>query len=220
MMRRITFTIAALLALTPVLARADDATLPSTPTAAEVPFVAKAQADIAKLYPTVKSAEDAGFKRYTNEDKTGAISYANGAWTSADADHPSQLWYDVNGRLLGADYSVPLTTARPTLWGIDPSRWITFNAHVHYGLAGPNGTTIYGGTGGAKFTTPGGSIANPTAQQLVLAGIAKSASDVQFVFPFPAIWDLEVWILPNPNGAFAEMNPNVTPVNPPKNGMD
>jgi len=220
-MRRIAFVASALLAVAfgLTIARADT-TLSGTPTASEAPFVAKATADLSKLYATPKTAEDAGYKRYTNEDDTGAISYANGAWTSTDADHPSQLWYDVKGRLLGADFSVPYTADRPTLWGIDPSRWIKFGAHVHYDLAGPDGTTIYGATGGAKFTATGGSISAPTAQQLVGAGIAKSVSDVRFVFPFPAIWDLEIWILPNPNGAFAEKNPNVKPVNPPKGGMD
>jgi hypothetical protein len=34
---------------------------------------------------------------------------------------------------------------------------------------------------------------------------------VAFVFPFPALWDLQVWLIPNPLGAFAEHNPNVIP---------
>jgi hypothetical protein len=42
-------------------------------------------------------------------------------------------------------------------------------------------------------------------------GIAKRASDVQHVFVFPAIWDLIVWIKPNPSGAFADQNPAVIP---------
>jgi hypothetical protein len=191
------------------------ATLAQMPTASEQPFVTKASTDLEKMYPTAADAVKAGYIRFTDEDETGAISYANRQWTSSDADHPSQLWYDVSGKLIGADYSVPLSDTRPQLFGIDPGRWITFRAHVHYGLAGPNGTTTFGGTGGAKFTSTGGSISAPTAAQLVTAGIAKSTSDVQFVFPFPAIWDLEVWVVPNPSGAFAEMNPNVHPVHTP-----
>jgi hypothetical protein len=193
-----------------------DATPPPAPTAAEAPFVQKATTDIEKLYPTAAAAEKAGYLRYTDEDDTGAVSYANKEWTSADADHPSQLWYDVKGRLLGVDYSVPLTADKPHLFGIDPARWQAFPAHVHYGLAGPNGTTIYGATGGPKFKAAGGSISAPTAAQLVAAKIAKSPSDVRFVFPFPGIWDLEFWILPNPSGAFADKNPNVHPAAPPK----
>jgi hypothetical protein len=218
-LKRAALPAALALVLAPVLAQADPSPAPTllpVPTASEQPFVQKAAKDLEARYPTANDAVAAGYTRFTNEDKTGAISYENGHWTSTDADHPSQLWYDVNGRLLGADYSVPLSDTRPNLFGIDPSRWITFRAHVHYGLVGPGGTTTYGGTGGAKFKAAGGNVAAPTADQLVAAGIAKSASDVRFVFPFPAIWDLEVWILPNPSGAFAESNPNVHPVNPPK----
>jgi hypothetical protein len=43
---------------------------------------------------------------------------------------------------------------------------------------------------------------------------------VRFVFTFPDIWDLSVWVLPNPKGAFADKNPDVIPVNPPKPGME
>jgi hypothetical protein len=192
------------------------AALPNTPAASEAPFVQKATTDIEKLYPTPAAAEKAGYLRYTDEDDTGAISYANRKWTSVDADHPSQLWYDVKGRLLGVDYSVPLTAAKPHLFGMNPARWQAFTPHVHYGLVGPNGTTIYGATGGPKFKAVGGSISAPTAAQLVAAKIAKSPSDVRFVFPFPGIWDLEFWILPNANGAFADKNPSVHPAASPK----
>jgi hypothetical protein len=204
------------LALPALRAPAFAADMSPIPTAGEEPFVTKASTDLQKMYPTTADAMKAGFIRYTDEDDTGAISYANQHWTSGDADHPSQLWYDAGGKLIGADYSVPLADARPMLWGIDPSRWQVFHAHVHYGLAGPNGATTYGATGGAKFTSAGGSIASPTAAQLVSAGIAKSTTDVQFVFPFAAIWDLEVWVVPNPSGAFAEKNPNVHPAQSPK----
>jgi hypothetical protein len=190
--------------------------LPNTPSASEAPFVMKATTDIEKLYPTPAAAEKAGYLRFTDEDDTGAVSYANRKWTSVDADHPSQLWYDVKGRLLGVDYSVPLTSAKPHLFGMSPARWQAFTPHVHYGLAGPHGTTIYGATGGAKFKAAGGSISAPTAGQLVAAKIAKSPSDVRFVFPFPGIWDLEFWILPNPSGAFADKNPSVHPATSPK----
>ena len=43
---------------------------------------------------------------------------------------------------------------------------------------------------------------------------AKKASDVRFVFTFPAIWDLAVWVIPNAAGAFADKNPDVKPVKP------
>jgi len=100
---------------------------------AEKTFVAGIQSDLMQRFPHAADAEKAGYVRFTNEDDTGAISYANKHWTSADPKHPSQLWYDVKGNLLGADFSVPKTSATPpTLWGINPGRWATFNAHIHY----------------------------------------------------------------------------------------
>src|SRR5689334_4594760 len=74
--------------------------------ASEKQFVASIQADLMKRFPTAADAAKAGYVRYTNEDSSGAVSYANMQWQSADIRHPSQLWYDKNGQLLGADFSV------------------------------------------------------------------------------------------------------------------
>jgi hypothetical protein len=198
-------------------ARADDPSGKPSPT--EAAFVHDVSADLAARFPTPADAEKAGFLRYTDEDDTGAISYANRVWTSSDARHPSQLWYDAKGRLIGADFSVPYTDAPPHLFGVDPARWTRFGLHDHYGLAGPNGTTIYGATSAKKVASVGGNPTAPTATNLVALGIAKAPSDVRFVFAFPNIWDLSLWVIPNANGAFADKNPAVKPVNPPKPEM-
>jgi len=196
------------------VARADEgATYNGPESASETAFVKSIQADLMARFPHASDAEKAGYVRYTSEDDTGAISYANMQWTS-DPTHPSQLWYDVKGKLLGADYSVPYAAEAPNLWGIEPSRWQRFGAHVHYGLAGAGGTTVYGATGQKAIAKAGGSMDHPTAATLVAAGLAKNASDVTFVFTFPAIWDLQVWLVPNPKGAFAESNPDVKPAHP------
>ena len=186
------------------------------PTAAEAPFVEKVTADLTARFPTPEAARKAGYLRFTNEDETGAISYANRKWTSVDAAHPSQLWYDAKDRLIGADFSIPMTSPNPPeRFGVTPSRWQKFTAHVHYGLATASGTT-YGGAGEKTMLKGGATVARPTKAALVKAGVAKKLSDVRFVFAFPAIWDLGVWLVPNPNGAFADKNPDVKPVNPPK----
>jgi hypothetical protein len=196
----------------PQLARADDDS--GKPDADETAFVLKIGTDLNARFPTPAAAEKAGYLRFTDEDDSGAISYANRVWTSRDPAHPSQLWYDVRGRLLGADYSVPYDAAKPPeLFGVEASRWHRFGAHVHYGLAGKDGSTIYGATNAKTLAKTGGSIEHPTPDMLVAAGIAKRPSDVLFVFAFPAIWDLSVWVLPNPDGAFAETNPLVKPQN-------
>ena len=144
--------------------------------AAERKFIAQASRFVHRRYSTTAAATRAGYIRFTNEDKSGAISWANQHWTSVDVDHPSQLWYDVSGRLIGVDYSVLQsdTTQPPNLWGINPERWSVIHAHIHYGVRTAEGIK-YGGTSVRKFADAGGSIASPTKQTLVGMGIAKSA---------------------------------------------
>src|SRR5579863_4601 len=94
---------------------------------AEKAFVAGIQADLMQRFPTSADAIKAGYVRYTGEDDTGAISYANKQWQSADAQHPSQLWYDKSGHLLGADFSQLMTgPERPTMFGVNPGRLYEF----------------------------------------------------------------------------------------------
>jgi len=196
-------------------ARAAD-TPSGKPSAAEAPFVQRVTADLNSRFAAPAQAEKAGYFRYNNEDNTGAISYANLHWDSSDGQ-PSQLWYDVNGKLLGADYSIPITAANtsapPNLWGVNPARWSKFgHAHVHYILKQADGTMKYGlAVGAAKFTAAGGDLKDPQADTIVKMGKAQSAADVVRVFTFPAQWDLELWVTPNPNGAFADKNPLVHP---------
>lgn len=206
------------LALVATVALAAPALSPK-PQGAEVAFVAHIQKTLMAKYPTAKDAIKAGYFRFTNEDDTGAISYANLHWTSTDWDHPSQLWYDVHGNLLGADFSVPHTAKPPSLWGIEPARWRYIEEHVHYILAGPNGTQIYHATSAAKFIAAGGSLTDPQATTLVKMHLAKSTAGVVKVFTLPAIWDLVVWVKPNPSGAFAWKNPLVHPSISARNSM-
>lgn len=207
----------AALTLSPALAAtpspAPAATLSPFPSKSEAAFVQSIQKDLGTRFATPADAEKAGYFRYGNEDSSGAISYANLQWASADPQHPSQLWYDVKGNLLGADFSVLQSgsPAPPTLWGVDYRRWISFREHIHYVLAGPNGTETYGATSAKKFAAAGGNVDDPQAATLVKMGIVKDAADVKKVFLFPSIWDLIVWIKPNPSGAFAEKNPLVVP---------
>lgn len=239
MNRRTAIALCTCAALAPSLAAAQTtmqpaapAKLPPTPTAAEQPFIAKLQQEIPKRFPTVASATKAGYFQYTPEDETGAISYVNlKVWNSIDLDVPNQLWYDVKGRLLGVDYTVlqDQSPAAPTsLFGyaIDPSRWIHRGAHMHWGFKMPDGSLKLGAMPIAKFTAAGG-VPDATQAQipankaaLVKAGLPglTDPSQVQFVFLHPAMWDLVVWVLPNPDGAWADANPNVKPSTP-KTGM-
>ena len=177
-------------------------------------FVTGIQADLMARFPTAEDAVKAGYVRYTTEDDTGAISYANMRWNSPDPKHPSQLWYDKNGNLLGADFSQLMTgNERPSIFGVNPGRLFEFNDHIHYVLKDRDGNVSYDQYIYPKdFVAKGGrDPKHPTAQDLVRIGKANSASEVQAVFDMPSIWDLIVWVKPNPNGAFANKNPNVTP---------
>ncbi|HEV3092761.1 MAG TPA: hypothetical protein VGX91_15070 [Candidatus Cybelea sp.] len=211
-------------------ARAAAPTPAPAPTAApaqsatETQFVASVTGDLQSRFATTDQASAAGYFRYTNEDQTGAISWVNLKYWQSDQAHPSQLWYDVKGRLIGADFSVLQSgsPARPAIWGVSPSRWLDFApGHVHFGIKTATGVA-FGGAGSKSMATVGGSLTDPTAADIVKLGTlprykklgipaAKSADDVAFVFPFPAIWDLQVWLVQNPLGAFAEHNPNVIP---------
>jgi hypothetical protein len=181
--------------------------------ASEKQFVANIQADLTTRFPTAAEAQKAGYVRYTNEDETGAISYANMHWQSGDIRHPSQLWYDKHGRLLGADFSVQTqSNTRPNLFGVNPGRWYQFDDHVHWVGRDMKGQPTYDNYVMAPaFKKAGGDPAHPTAADLVRMGKASNASNVATVFDMPRIWDLIVWVKPNPNGAFAGKNPLVKP---------
>jgi hypothetical protein len=212
----------ATVAATPTASPAPTAAPPAS--AAEQQFVSSATADLQSRFGTTSQAAAAGYFQYTTEDQTGAISWVNTKNWQSDQNHPSQLWYDVKGRLIGADFSILQSgsPSRPNVWGVAPTRWIDFSpGHVHFAIKSPSGLQ-YGGAGSKTMAKVGGSVANPTATDIVkisqtprwkVLGIPKpkSVSDVAFVFEFPAVWDLQVWLVPNPLGAFAEHNPNVTP---------
>jgi hypothetical protein len=210
-------TLALFLAIgTPLGALADqNATYHGPPSSSESAFIRSIAADLMARYPTAADAEKAGYVRYTSEDDTGAISYANGQWQSNDIRHPSQLWYDKNGSLLGADYSVLVqdSPGRPQLWGINPGRWVEFDGHVHWVTKDPTtGQLTYDLWAPDKsFSAAGGDPNTPTAATLVAMNKVTNADEVVTIFHFPSIWDLIVWVRPNPNGAFAYKNPQVTP---------
>lgn len=231
MRRRTTLLLACFLSLAPLTAAAQmpmaspsvapAPTAAPAPNAAESAFLKKIMTDLPKRYPNPQAATKAGYVRYTNEDETGAISYVNtAAWDTTDANVPAQLWYDVKGRLIGADFSVRRDAnatpapkpARPSLFGIDPQRVITIGAHVHYVTCDKaTGKCVYGKAVGAKKYATVGDVEHPTADGLVKAGAVKDAASVSAVFLYPAIYDVPVWIVPNPLGQFADKNPSVTP---------
>ncbi len=120
--------------------------------------------------------------------KTGRSATPTCSGRAATRKHPSQLWYDVHGNLLGADFSVLQSSSPepPSVWGVSYRRWTSFRAHVHYILAGPNGTETYGATSVKKFAAAGGDIDDPRAATVVSMGKAHSvaAGKARLSLPF------------------------------------
>ncbi len=221
-------TLGAMPPMSPTASPAPTAAPPASPSEAQ--FVSAATADLGSRFATTQQASAAGYFQFTTEDQTGAISWVNTKYWQSDPQHPSQLWYDANGRLIGADFSVLQSNSpkAPNVWGVSASRFLDFSpGHVHFGIKTPSGVQ-FGEAGSKTMAKVGGSVANPTAADVVKISKLdrwkvlklpkpKSVADVAFVFEFPAIWDLQVWLVPNPLGAFAEHNPNVVPTANAKN---
>jgi hypothetical protein len=189
-----------------LMAHADEGpTVTGPPNAAEKQFVQSVTQDLMNRFPRVSDAVRAGYVRYTGVDDSGAISYANQQWSS-DPTHPSQLWYDRSGNLLGADFSAlrPNGEPRPVLWNVDPGRWVELNGHIHYVTRQPDGSLKYDQwVWNQQWLAAGGSLAHPSAATLVRLGRVKSASDVTTIFEFPTIWDLTVWVVPHGSNPFS-----------------
>jgi hypothetical protein len=202
MSARLAAAFLAILCASIAVARADEQPTDTGPlTSSEAQFVASVQRDLTARFPHVADAEKAGYVRYTGVDDTGAISYANTAQWTSDPTHPSQLWYDQAGNLLGADFSVPRPNgeARPQLWGIDPGRWYEFNGHVHYVIKDPQtGKMLYDQwIWNNDFVAAGGDLSHPSAQTVVKLGKVPSTNYIATIFEFPTLWDLIVWVKPH-----------------------
>jgi hypothetical protein len=194
------FAAAAAFAVAAPVQADEQATCRGPLSASEAAFVQGVQRDLVARFPHASDAIAAGYVRYTSPDDTGAISYANQHWSS-DPTHPSQLFYDASGNLMGGDFSVPRPNGepRPQLWGVDPCRWFEFNGHVHYVVHDPaNGKTYYDQwIWNNDFVEAGGSLTSPSADTLVKIKRVPDASYVVTIFEMPTIWDLIVWVTPH-----------------------
>jgi hypothetical protein len=56
-----------------------------------------------------------------------------------------------------------------------------------------------------------GETTDPTAAQLTAAKLLPAKSTLLWAHYHPKTWDLGFWLVPNPNGAFADLNPLVKP---------
>ena len=144
LMNRIAVLLSMILVTTAAMPAASPApTAAPAESASEKQFVAAVTTDLQNRFSTTQKAAAAGYFRYTDEDQTGAISWVNTSSWASDQTHPSQLWYDVNGRLIGADFSVLQSSStvartfgasRLRAFSTSPRRTCTSRLRPHRGL--------------------------------------------------------------------------------------
>ena len=174
----------------------------------EQQFINSVTRDLQGRLGTTAQAQSAGYFRYTVAVKN-VTSWVNPNYWKSDAEHPSELLYTANDKLLAAYFSIPRAESgtKPDLWGMSPSRWTASQQHVHFGVKTPSGIH-FGFASPARLTQVGGSVTNPVPQDVVKLGNAKSVSDVAFVFHYPASYVVRMWVVPNSLGPFAADNPS------------
>ena len=105
------------------------------------------------------------------------------------------------------------------------SGWLSSLDYLHHAASlnlsqatpNPDGSLTYSRAVGAKkYAAAGLDPQHPTAAGLVKVGAVDSPERVATVFLFPHIWDVTIWVLPNPDGPFADKNPNVKPSQSPR----
>ncbi|HEY1975786.1 MAG TPA: hypothetical protein VGG89_04555 [Candidatus Baltobacteraceae bacterium] len=185
------------------------AAIPSL-TSSEKAFVAKASASLNAAYPTTSAAKTAGFTMLFDtigDDNT--YNWTNMSFAGVTPDHPNFLWYDRHGNLAGVDWEFPTTGSAPApklaAFPVAPARWVKIPEHVHYAYT-LDGKMKYG----VAKATPALRTGTITAGELRANGarLPKDAK-LDWAMYHPAVWDLAMWTVPNPKGAFADKNPNV-----------
>ena len=184
--------------------------MPPRPTNAEAAFIASVSSALRATVPTVSRALAAGYYRTTRLEPDGTIIYFNNSWQPTRS-RPNFLWYDKRDRLVGLDYQYLMRDyPRPpgrNVYPVAAVRWTTIQAHIHFAYRLPNGTIVRRGYRWLAGTAGG----RVTATQLRAAKLLPPNATLLWTYAHPKSWDLGFWLVPNPNGAFADDNPNVRP---------
>jgi len=181
-----------------------------TPAPGEAAFIADVTKALQAKYPTTAAATAGGYSQMTRMEDDGTVIWFNGRWDSNVSKYePNFLWYDKNGKLVGLDYQYTVSANPKPPAGTYPvraSRWTTIDPHVHFAYKLPNGSVKRRGAMLLK-----GETADPTAAQLKAAKLLPANASLLWAHYHPKSWDLGFWLVPNPNGAFADLNPRVKP---------
>ncbi len=186
-------------------------TPPPTPNPAEAGFIADVTKVLQERYPTTGAAQAAGYFQMTRLEDDGTVIWFNGKWDDEVGKYdPNFLWYDKNGKLVGLDYqyrvSAYVKPPGPGSYSVMASRWTTIDAHIHFAYKLPDGTVK---RRGAELLP--GETGDPTAAELTAAKLLPAKATLLWAHYHPKSWDLGFWLVPNPNGAFADLNPLVKP---------
>lgn len=180
------------------------------PTAAEASFIASVSAALLAKYPTVKEAQAAGYMQLTRlEPDDHTYVYSDMTYDNISRLHPNFLWYDRNGKLVGLDYEYAKwawpKTPSMTAYPVAASRWVTIPQHMHYAYRIGSGPIQ---THGAR-ALPNLQKDPITADDLRADKMLPAGATLVWAHFHPTCWDLGFWLVPNPDGAFASLNPNV-----------
>ncbi|MDQ6779563.1 MAG: hypothetical protein M3Z37_00180 [Candidatus Eremiobacteraeota bacterium] len=186
------------------------ATPPPRPSAAESAFVGSVTRALQAKFGDVQAAENAGYYRTTRLEPDGTIIYFNNQWRPTRLA-PNFLWYDKHGKLAGLDYQYPVAghpqPPGASAYPVAASRWTTIDPHIHYGYQLPDGIIVRKGY--RMLPSVHGNVL--TEAELRQAKLLPPNAKLLWTYVHPKSWDLGFWLVPNPNGAFAEMNPNIKP---------
>ncbi len=177
------------------------------PDPSEAAFVSNIARIMLRRYPTPATAVKAGFIQTTAVEGDRTVVYFNHHFDILDPLHPNFLWYDRANKLAGLDYEYPLGgSAQPPsnkVYPVHRDRWTTVPEHVHLAYRDKNGRVWMAETR-VRADIRGKIIAEA---QLAADGFLPKSATLLWAYYHPTCWDLAFWLVPNPNGAFAALDP-------------
>ena len=182
-----------------------------TPNPTEAAFISQVTTTLQQRYPTTVQAQAAGYYQMTKMETDGTVIWFNDSWgKGVSKGAPNFLWFDKQGKLVGLDYQYAVSDyPKPPgadVYPVTADRWTTIDAHMHFAYKLANGTVVRRGAEALK-----GQTGDPTAAQLTAAKLLPAGATLLWAHYHPKSWDLGFWLVPNPNGAFADLNPLVKP---------
>ena len=182
-------------------------TAPPKPTATEAAFVARVAQTLTASYPTRAAAERSGYMALSTKiGADGTYDLTNMDFAHVSLAHPNFLWYDRSGRLVGTDYELPTKQypKPPALFPVASTRWSRIHEHVHFAYELGGKVVLAGARAKPNLRT-----AHPSAAALRADGDLPKGATLRWAMYHPEAWDLAIWTVANPNGAFADLNPLV-----------